>query len=110
MSEAQMRSFEQVSLYCEEHSSLLPLSFVLSFYVSAVVTRWWAQWNAIPWPDNLAMVVNTYCPGTVRSPLTYPTAGWQVWFGHSFFAADVVRLKVNHNYQQSFMRVNVNKM
>ena len=65
MSEDQMKDFEQVSIFCEEHSSLIPLTFVLAFYVSHVVSRWWAQWNAIPWPDSLAMVVNTYCPGTV---------------------------------------------
>ena len=65
MSEEQMRALEQVSTFCEEHSSFIPLTFVLAFYVSHVVSRWWAQWNAIPWPDSLAMVVNTYCPGTV---------------------------------------------
>ena len=65
MSEEQMRALEQVSMFCEEHSSLIPLTFVLAFYVSHVVSRWWAQWNAIPWPDSLAMMVNTYCPGTV---------------------------------------------
>ena len=65
MSEDQMKAFEQVSIFCDEHSSLIPLTFVLAFYVSHVVSRWWAQWNAIPWPDSLAMVVNTYCPGTV---------------------------------------------
>ncbi len=52
--------------FCEQHSSLIPLTFVLAFYVSHVVSRWWAQWNAIPWPDGLAFKVNTYCPGMVR--------------------------------------------
>ena len=30
------------------------LCFVLGFYVSLVVTRWWAQWSSIPWVDRLA--------------------------------------------------------
>ena len=30
------------------------MNFFLAFYVSQVVTRWWAQWNALPWPDEVA--------------------------------------------------------
>ena len=50
-------------MFCENHSSLIPLTFVLAFYVSHVVSRWWAQWNAIPWPDGLAFKINCYCSG-----------------------------------------------
>ena len=49
--------------FCEDYSSLIPLTFVLAFYVSHVVSRWWAQWNAIPWPDSLAFKINVYCHG-----------------------------------------------
>ena len=31
-------------MFCDRHSSLIPISFVLAFYVSHVVSRWWAQW------------------------------------------------------------------
>ena len=37
------RTFEEVSIFCEKHSPLIPLTFVLAFYVSAVVTRYWDQ-------------------------------------------------------------------
>lgn len=54
-------------MFCEHHSSLIPLTFVLAFYVSHVVSRWWAQWNAIPWPDGLASKINCYCSGLVHN-------------------------------------------
>ena len=80
-------------MFCDRHSSLIPISFVLAFYVSHVVSRWWAQWylqikllvknqkilkngtivlfprNAIPWPDGLAFKINSYCSGLVNSKL-----------------------------------------
>ena len=59
------RQFEEAAMFCERHSSLIPISFVLAFYVSHVVSRWWAQWNAIPWPDGLAFKINSYCSGLV---------------------------------------------
>lgn len=68
-----VRTFEEVSRFCEDHSPLIPLTFVLAFYVSHVVSRWWAQWNAIPWPDGLAFKINSYCHGEVicvnKSPI-----------------------------------------
>jgi hypothetical protein len=30
----------------------IPLSFILGFYVSQVVSRWWDQWGVIAWPDR----------------------------------------------------------
>merc|ERR1711884_563448 len=59
----QKRHFEAAAMFCDRHSSLIPISFVLAFYVSHVVSRWWAQWNAIPWPDGLAFKINSYCSG-----------------------------------------------
>ena len=35
------RQFESVCMFCESHSGFIPLTFVLAFYVSLVVTRWW---------------------------------------------------------------------
>ena len=52
-------------MFCEQHSNLIPLTFVLAFYVSSVVSRWWDQWNLIAWPDNVAFKINMYCRGIV---------------------------------------------
>ena len=42
---------------------MIPLSFVLGFYVSYVASRWWQQFLAIPWPDKLFHSIACYVPG-----------------------------------------------
>ena len=46
------RLFEMVVKYFDAFLNLVPLSFVLGFYVSYVAGRWWQQFLAIPWPDK----------------------------------------------------------
>ena len=46
-----------VARYCEQYNNLIPVAFVLGFYVSIVVTRWWDQFALIPWPDRMALFV-----------------------------------------------------
>ena len=46
------RLFESVVKYFDAFLNLIPLSFVLGFYVSYVASRWWQQFLAIPWPDK----------------------------------------------------------
>ena len=48
----QKKEFEQIVIYCDNFINLIPLSFVLGFYVSYVAQRWWQQYQAIPWPDK----------------------------------------------------------
>lgn len=57
------KTFEKVVDYCQEHSSQIPLSFVLGFYVTIVMTRWWNQYTAIPWPDSIAVFVSATIHG-----------------------------------------------
>ncbi|CAG0922466.1 unnamed protein product [Notodromas monacha] len=63
MASDEKRVFEFLCRYCEKYSSLIPLSFVLGFYVNLVVNRWWQMWDALPWPDNIAMFVTTSIQG-----------------------------------------------
>ena len=67
------RLFESVVKYFDAFLSLIPLSFVLGFYVSYVASRWWQQFLAIPWPDKLFHTVACYIPGSVfvMSPFFY---------------------------------------
>ena len=60
------RYFEDICAFSEFYSSLVPVTFVLAFYVGAIVARWWTQWTKLPWPDNVAFTVNAYCSGLVR--------------------------------------------
>ncbi|KAK3914123.1 Bestrophin-2 [Frankliniella fusca] len=60
----QKRLFEKVVVYCDTFINLIPLSFVLGFYVAYVAARWWNQYLAIPWPDKLMHSIALYVNGT----------------------------------------------
>lgn len=59
------RYFEKIVKYCDTYGSLIPISFVLGFYVNNIMTRWWNQYCSIPFPDNLAIVVSASIKGDV---------------------------------------------
>lgn len=63
MSPAQKELFESVVKYFDAFLNLIPLSFVLGFYVSYVASRWWQQFLAIPWPDKLFHSIACYVEG-----------------------------------------------
>ena len=74
-------TFESLRGYCYENTKTIPLMFVLGFYVSLVVARWWGQdnritidtmmttpcrwdqYNLLPWPDSFALM----CVGMFRA-------------------------------------------
>ena len=47
-------------LSCKDILDNKPVTFVLGFYVSILLARWWAEFQLIPWPDNLAVMVSAY--------------------------------------------------
>ncbi|KAM9244503.1 bestrophin-2a [Dugong dugon] len=57
LSEGQKRYFEKLVIYCDQYASLIPVSFVLGFYVTLVVHRWWNQYLCMPLPDALMCAV-----------------------------------------------------
>ncbi|XP_054269172.1 bestrophin-4 isoform X2 [Macrosteles quadrilineatus] len=59
----QKKVFEEISEYCETYSNLIPLSFVLGFYVSVIMTRWWDQYQTIPWTSSIAVYVSSCVHG-----------------------------------------------
>ncbi|XP_036410328.1 bestrophin-4 isoform X2 [Megalops cyprinoides] len=60
----QQELFEQTAIYCDQFTNLIPMSFVLGFYVTLAFNRWWGQYTSFPLPDNLMMVVS----GNVHGP------------------------------------------
>ena len=46
--------FEKFSVYCDSCSKQIPLTFILGFYVSFVINRWWTWFKAIPNSDEVA--------------------------------------------------------
>ncbi|CAL9696961.1 unnamed protein product [Knipowitschia caucasica] len=63
LTDDQRRQFEKLSIYCDRYAELIPVSFVLGFYVTLVVSRWWGQYENIPWPDRLAALVGAHVRG-----------------------------------------------
>ncbi|XP_017107472.2 bestrophin-4 [Drosophila bipectinata] len=55
--------FEDIVMYCHSYGNMIPLSFVLGFYVSIIVERWWSQYTTVPWPDPLAVYVSALVRG-----------------------------------------------
>jgi hypothetical protein len=53
--------FEEVVKYCAIYAEKFPLSFVLGFFVSTVMTRWWTQFTVIkklPVDSIQALIIN----------------------------------------------------
>ena len=65
----QRQTFELLCIYADRFSSSIPLSFLTGFYVTQVVNRWWEQFMALPWPDQLAFKLLAFVPGNVSNPL-----------------------------------------
>lgn len=63
----QKEYFEKVVNYCDTYGTLIPLSFVLGFFVNNVMTRWWNQYQSIPFPDNMALLVSA----TIKPDVSY---------------------------------------
>ncbi|XP_028902586.1 bestrophin-4 [Ornithorhynchus anatinus] len=63
LTEEQKRLYAQIAHYCNRSTDLIPMSFVLGFYVTLVVNRWWAQYTSIPLPDQLMCVVSSTVHG-----------------------------------------------
>ncbi|XP_033991660.1 LOW QUALITY PROTEIN: bestrophin-3-like [Trematomus bernacchii] len=60
LSERQKRQFEKLAMYCDKYAEQIPVTFVLGFYVTLVVNRWWNQFVNLPWPDRLMFLISRY--------------------------------------------------
>nr|XP_035107127.1 bestrophin-4 isoform X3 [Callithrix jacchus] len=63
LTQEQRHVYAQVARYCNRSANLIPLSFVLGFYVTLVVNRWWSQYTSIPLPDQLMCVISASVHG-----------------------------------------------
>ncbi|KAL3319280.1 bestrophin [Cichlidogyrus casuarinus] len=57
--------------YCNSYSSKIPIVFVLGFYVSIVAARWWDQFLALPWPDQVSLYLLAHLPGPTTQEILY---------------------------------------
>ncbi|KAF1480522.1 Bestrophin-4, partial [Megadyptes antipodes antipodes] len=63
LTEEQKSLYTKVAQYCNRSTDLIPMSFVLGFYVTLIVNRWWAQYTSIPLPDQLMCVISSNVHG-----------------------------------------------
>lgn len=63
LDEDQKRIFEGIVQYCRTYVTVIPIAFVLGFYVTVVMNRWWSQYTSIPWPDPIAVYVSSNIHG-----------------------------------------------
>ena len=59
------QNFELICIYADRFSSSIPITFLIGFYVTQVVSRWWDQFMTLPHPDNLALKLVGFIPGRV---------------------------------------------
>ncbi|XP_070575141.1 bestrophin-2-like [Ptychodera flava] len=57
LNDEQRTVFEHICMYAKEGMSIIPLSFILGFYVALVVGRWWNMYMSVPWIDEFAQLV-----------------------------------------------------
>ncbi|CDW53446.1 Bestrophin domain containing protein [Trichuris trichiura] len=62
--EKQQQNFKAVSVLFMKGNELIPITFVLSFFVDQVAKRWWKIFLTISWPDRAASIVSLYIKGT----------------------------------------------
>merc|ERR1711892_915201 len=55
LSQDHQMELEKLIRWCRHQSSGLPITFLLGFYVSLVVKRWWEQYCKLPWPNTIAI-------------------------------------------------------
>jgi len=63
LSDAQREIMNKLIIWFREKSTGLPLTFLLGFYVSLVVRRWWEQYCKLPWPDSIAIFLRGLVTG-----------------------------------------------
>ncbi|KAM6437896.1 bestrophin-3 isoform 1-T2 [Liasis olivaceus] len=63
LSVSQKRYFEKLSIYCDKYAEQIPVTFVLGFYVTLVVNRWWNQFVNLPWPDRIMFLISSTVQG-----------------------------------------------
>ena len=57
--------FDLMCIYAERVSTNLPTTLLTGFFVTSVVSRWWEQFMALPYPDRIALKLIAFVPGNV---------------------------------------------
>ena len=68
---AYKQTFEILCIYADSFTKSMPVTFLIGFYVTQIVNRWWAQFMTLPYPDDLALKLVAFIPGRVSKIYPY---------------------------------------
>ncbi|XP_070562277.1 bestrophin-4-like [Ptychodera flava] len=64
LDDEQKIAFELLCVFFKERLlAVIPISFLLGFYVTLVVGRWWNMFSAVPWTDEISLFFATHIHG-----------------------------------------------
>ena len=52
-------NFEKICVYMHRFEDYIPLPFLLGFYVTQVMNRWWNQFLSLPWIGKTSLIYTT---------------------------------------------------
>lgn len=55
--------FERIIIYVKNYTNSIPLSFVLGFFVTSIMARWWNQYLILPKPAGVALCISSSLHG-----------------------------------------------
>jgi bestrophin, other len=56
-------TFKTVTVYFSSLKSSIPLTFILQFYASTIITRWQTYIDVLPWPHTCSLLMSTFLGG-----------------------------------------------
>ncbi|VDP04049.1 unnamed protein product [Soboliphyme baturini] len=63
LSDSQQKLFHDWAVLFTVGNELIPITFVLGFFVSQVAKRWIESFMNLPWPDKAAFLISCHIPG-----------------------------------------------
>ncbi|CAH8664773.1 unnamed protein product [Schistosoma haematobium] len=66
ISENAQRNFERLILFTSRFQAMIPVAFILGFYVALVFARFWNYFTTIPWVMSFALTLVTHLPGSAE--------------------------------------------
>ncbi|VDP33408.1 unnamed protein product [Schistosoma mattheei] len=59
-----LKNFERLILFTSRFQAMIPVAFILGFYVALVFARFWNYFTTIPWVMSFALTLVTHLPGS----------------------------------------------
>ncbi|TGZ55155.1 hypothetical protein CRM22_010477 [Opisthorchis felineus] len=68
LTEPLQRNFESLILFINRFQAMIPVAFILGFYVALIFARFWHQFMVIPWVLKIAVGLTAHLPGSDERP------------------------------------------